>query len=344
MFRRLILVLPAALWFVPPTTTTITVSAFVATTTTTTTRNNHHNQAAMFRPHQPLQAFSADTAAAIIDDFYQTQPYLAAFMTCSFKASAADLLAQTTSRPPQEQEPQQERVVVVVEQDKGTMRSELSSSSSRTTTTTTTTDDNDQQQQPQDIDLFRNLGFIFYGGLYQGMVQQFLFNDLYPTFFPHLTGWQSVAATVTLDMTVVSPFLCLPLAYVFQALFTRRGHHHNNNDDDKRIVTTTTQHKDTPRVGWWWSAAVVAGLHAYVYDVRYQHLLLKYWALWIPVQSMTFSVIPPHYRVAFVACVSFVWVFVLSTMAGATSQVVVPGKEEKEEEVRVGVMPPTETS
>jgi hypothetical protein len=36
------------------------------------------------------------SAAAVVDDFFRTQPFLSAFVACSVKASAADLLAQTS--------------------------------------------------------------------------------------------------------------------------------------------------------------------------------------------------------------------------------------------------------
>eukprot|EP00977_Amphora_coffeiformis_P021761 scaffold9872_cov164-Amphora_coffeaeformis.AAC.2 len=291
-FRLLILVWAAAAWMVP------TALAFVGTsppppatasptrTTTTTTFRHPTQQHAVFFGGD----FSTTDAAAVIDDFYQTQPYLAAFMTCSFKASAADFVAQTRQQQQQQ-----------------TMQADLRSS---------TDDSPPPPQQQQKVDVLRNLGFVFYGGLYQGMAQQFLFNDLYPSFFPFLTGWQNVAAQVALDMTIVSPLVCLPLAYVFKALFTNEGSVDSVSIKQKQDPTFSTTLTECAHTA---TRSIQSGLTKYVYDVRYQQLLFKYWALWIPVQSLTFGVIPSHYRVAFVAAVSFFWVFVLSTIAAATA-------------------------
>ena len=48
------------------------------------------------------------------------------------------------------------------------------------------------------------------------------------------------------------------------------------------------------------------GLRKYQEDVS-QGLLWRYWSIWVPAQTVSFSVIPDHLRVAFMACVSFFW-------------------------------------
>ena len=55
-------------------------------------------------------------------------------------------------------------------------------------------------------------------------------------------------------------------------------------------------------------------LRRYLADAR-RDLLAKYWALWTPVQCLTFGVVPPQWRIAFVAAVSFFWLIVLSSIA-----------------------------
>ena len=64
--------------------------------------------------------------------------------------------------------------------------------------------------------------------------------------------------------------------------------------------------------------SVQNSLQKYVQDVSERGLLLRYWSIWIPAQSLTFSVIPQHFRVAFVAVISFFWVFILSSISSAT--------------------------
>lgn len=51
----------------------------------------------------------------------------------------------------------------------------------------------------------------------------------------------------------------------------------------------------------------------YAADAK-KDLLLKYWALWTPASTATFSVVPPEYRIEFIAAVSFVWLIVLSSI------------------------------
>lgn len=56
-------------------------------------------------------------------------------------------------------------------------------------------------------------------------------------------------------------------------------------------------------------------MRRYWHDVRRNGLWTKYFALWGPVQCLTFSVVPEHYRVSFIACVSFFWLIILSTIS-----------------------------
>ena len=55
-------------------------------------------------------------------------------------------------------------------------------------------------------------------------------------------------------------------------------------------------------------------LRRYLADAR-RDLLVKYWALWTPVQCLTFGVVPPQWRVPFIALVSFFWLLVLSSIS-----------------------------
>jgi len=148
-----------------------------------------------------------------------------------------------------------------------------------------------QQQHHQDkktLDLPRNLAFLFYGGLYQGMVQQFFFTTLYPSLFGSDHTLQSVAMQVATDMALMGPFVCLPIAYTVKSAF---------GADELSLES------------------LQGGLNKYVEDIMTRSLLLKYWGIWIPVQCLTFGVIPSHFRVLFVAFVSFFWVCILSSVA-----------------------------
>jgi len=177
-----------------------------------------------------------------VDGLYQSFPYPAAFATCATKAACSDAISQKTV----------ERVVA----ENGAVTEHT-------------------------FCMSRNAAFTLYGGLYQGCAQYYIFNELYPSLFGTSTDVATVAIKVAFDQLVLTPFLCLPLAYLVKALVFR-----------------------TP---------LSAGLARYVTDAR-RDLLWKYWAIWTPAQCLTFSVVPDHLRIPFIACISFFWLIILSNI------------------------------
>ena len=142
------------------------------------------------------------------------------------------------------------------------------------------------------VDISRNLGFLFYGGLYQGMAQNYLYNVLYASWFESNHGLELIAKEVVVDNLIFAPLLCLPIAYTFKTAFTSEELSFD---------------------------AFKTGLEKYVDDVTTKGLLTRYWTIWVPAQFLTFGVIPPHFRVVFVAAVSFFWIFILSTISSSTT-------------------------
>jgi len=203
---------------------------------------------------------------SLINSFFQTQPYLAAFLTCSVKASAADMLAQSQEDSSEANDPSF-----------------------------------NMETQTNGLDISRNLGFLMYGGLYSGLAQNYLYNVVYPKLFGADDGsLQHIIEQVVADNLIFAPLLCLPIAYVFKAAFT------------------------SEEVNW---EAIAQGLQKYIDDVTNKGLLWKYWSLWIPVQFMTFGVIPAHFRVVFVAAVSFFWICILSTIASSEDEPAIKSTE-----------------
>ena len=127
----------------------------------------------------------------------------------------------------------------------------------------------------------RNAAFIAYGGLYQGICQYYIFNELFPLIFGDGTDVATVAEKVLFDQLVLTPFLCLPIAYIVKASV--------------------------------FGYSIQEGLNRYISDAK-KDLLWKYWALWTPTQCVTFSVVPEHLRIPFIAAVSFVWLILLSSI------------------------------
>jgi protein Mpv17 len=63
------------------------------------------------------------------------------------------------------------------------------------------------------------------------------------------------------------------------------------------------------------------GLAKYVKDIKDQGLLQKYWSVWLPAQTLQFSVVPHHLQVAFLATVSFFWFMLFSHLSSKEGEV-----------------------
>eukprot|EP00984_Skeletonema_dohrnii_P007315 scaffold2647_cov155-Skeletonema_dohrnii-CCMP3373.AAC.2 len=200
----------------------------------------------------------------VIEEFYKTMPLTSAFFTCGIKASAADIVAQ-----------QRGAIQLVDEEAYKDDKHEHQS----TFTLTNPIDD---------IETKRNIAFLLYGGLYQGIAQQIIFNSIFPQLFGQGTDVLTVMSKVSFDMLVVSPLICLPVAYVVKSFVFQ----HSLNE-------AMLNYKD---------------------DVMSNSLLFRYWSIWGPVQCITFGVVPQHLRIVFIAVVSFFWLVIFSTISNDTSK------------------------
>jgi hypothetical protein len=68
--------------------------------------------------------------------------------------------------------------------------------------------------------------------------------------------------------------------------------------------------------------------YRYKHDITESGLLKKYWLLWGPVNSFTFSVIPQHFRIPFMASISFFWMIALSYISAKGDLAAEAGMEE----------------
>mmetsp|Transcript_53205 Transcript_53205/g.64135 ORF Transcript_53205/g.64135 Transcript_53205/m.64135 type:complete len:269 (-) Transcript_53205:198-1004(-) len=133
------------------------------------------------------------------------------------------------------------------------------------------------------IELRRNVAYIIYGGIFIGFACHLEYDILFPLLFGYENGLMTIVEKVIFDDFVSAPLFWLPPAYLIKALV----YEHSLQD----------------------------GLQKYFEDIRHNSLLRKYWTVWIPAQSISFSVIPDHLRVAWMASVSFFWFIILSTIA-----------------------------
>jgi len=269
-------------------------------------------KAAAGRTGSPAIASAGDAGTiALLDEWFRTAPYQSAFCVTAFKATLADFITQTRERLLVEE------LIKSAEDEKFTSEGgsnfllidsmvscdELSCNEIKTAENATIIECDEiscneitvpsklivcdtlscveVEPETQPLCLPRLGTFFLYGGLYQGCVQYYIFNQLYPVWFGEGTDIATIAMKVGFDQFVLTPFLCLPVCYLVKALV--------------------------------FSYPLREGVERYVADAK-RDLLVKYWILWGPVQCLTFGMVPPQWRVPFIALVSFFWLLILSSI------------------------------
>jgi len=225
------------------------------------------------------ESFSLQPALSAVNAAFEYNPYAAGAIVAGFKAGTADILAQKR---------QIRKTIEAAEKALVGATSTGSAAAAATTAATITLDnqnENDDTTMSIRLDAKRTLSFLLYGAIYQGFAQEFTYNHLYPVLFGTDTSALTVLKKVFCDMCVQTPLLTLPIAYYSKALLAK------NSFRD--------------------------AMGHYFDDVMHRGLLFKFWGLWTPVQCLTFSVIPEHFRVSFIALVSFFWVIILSSLSAS---------------------------
>lgn len=226
---------------------------------------------------------STSNIRSTINTFYKENPFKGAFLTCSIKGCSADLVAQYISSKREYRREQELLQQQLEEDDEGYINPFHTLLSSLRKARGGELSEREQQERKHklNIDWKRSLVFILYGGFYQGCAQEFIYNSVLPILGTG-TDMKTVARKVAVDMGLLSPLLCIPTAYVIKGSL---------------IGNSFKQ-----------------SLANYVDDVLHQGVVFKNWMIFVPVQCITFSIIPEHFRVSFVACISFFWMILLSSI------------------------------
>lgn len=235
-----------------------------------------------------------------IDSFYQTAPYTSAFVTCGIKASAADLLAQFRSSNGDSSDEKDQVTNTAAISDVKQQQNEHNflftaftkqlnyGTGISAATVQQELIDPDSTTNTYQIEYQRNLAFILYGGLYQGIAQEYIYNYLFPTWFGPGNDVMTVLTKVSFDLLVISPFICIPIAYIVKSII--------------------------------YNQTLMEGIQKYIYDLKYKKLLLTYYSIWFPAGLCTFGLVPDHLRIAFIAFVSFFWLIILSTVSSSKQE------------------------
>mmetsp|Transcript_25746 Transcript_25746/g.55773 ORF Transcript_25746/g.55773 Transcript_25746/m.55773 type:complete len:330 (+) Transcript_25746:320-1309(+) len=240
-------------------------------------------------------AFDAQTfqsAAAAVDNFYRTAPLESAFLTCGIKGSLADAIAQRLDLQ-QSMTPTDGNVAA------SAAPSQLVAT--KAAQSINADDTSDTSRQEVQFDPSRNLAYVIYGGMYTGIAQHYIYNELFPQIFGHDPTGLTVFSEVVANALVVGPLIGMPIAYLIKALVLQQPPPSSDGDGNSDSNSS--------------SNPISEGLRRYTEDCCSKGLLIKYWAVWCPVQTLTFSVVPEHLRVAFMAAVSFFWFVILSTVS-----------------------------
>merc|ERR1711976_568193 len=142
-------------------------------------------------------------------------------------------------------------------------------------------------ERRKEVDWRRNATFTCFGFAYLGCFQYYLYNNVFQRLchpLRHKYGQiTAIGAKVFLDQAVHHPFLYFPVFYSIKALTL----------GEPMVPYAITKYK----AEIWESVKAL-------------------WTVWVPAQFLNFSMVPLHFRIPYVAGVSFLWTVILSVMQG----------------------------
>lgn len=147
-----------------------------------------------------------------------------------------------------------------------------------------------------DINWRRNYLFALFGFFYAGMFQYGLYSKLYPMIYKSISHWHWFPYALiqsVLDKCFHTQFIYFPTFYIFKSI-VYDGFSINNC---KNSVNT------------------------YIYK-NWKQDMISAIRVWIPVNIITFGIIPPYLRVPWVSAVSFVWIVMLSMLRGNPNEII----------------------
>jgi len=154
----------------------------------------------------------------------------------------------------------------------------------------------------QAIEMKRNAAYIIYGGIFIGLMCHVEYDVIFPQLFGTSHNFQTIASKVLFDNFISAPLMWLPPAYFIKAIL--------------------------------FGYPLQEGADRYVTDIK-EGLLIKYWSLWLPAQVISFTFVPDQLRVLFMACISFGWFIVLSSVQSETDSAAEAVLEDQDETVMI---------
>mmetsp|Transcript_53189 Transcript_53189/g.122217 ORF Transcript_53189/g.122217 Transcript_53189/m.122217 type:complete len:187 (-) Transcript_53189:179-739(-) len=136
-------------------------------------------------------------------------------------------------------------------------------------------------ERREKLDYKRTAAFTIFGCGWMGAGQYFVYCKLLEALLPARTV-SAALGKMSLDQFIHVPFVFMPIFYLTDACVQGEGISYARQKYENEIVETMTAN----------------------------------WQLWLPAQFIGFRFVPPHVRVPYVACVSFVWTMILSMLQG----------------------------
>lgn len=135
-------------------------------------------------------------------------------------------------------------------------------------------------EQNKKYDYRRTLKYALFGGLYSGLISGPLVTRVYPRIIPRLGRFGGVKAAL-FECIIMCPFAYFPVFY---------------------FVKYSLEEGGTPKLA----------MHEYRQNIVGD--AARMWAFWIPVHSLSFSLVLPAYRQYVAVTVGFLWSMILSHM------------------------------
>ena len=149
-------------------------------------------------------------------------------------------------------------------------------------------------EKREKLDLQRTAAFGLFGFGWMGGGQYWVYVTLLPRLLPATTV-PATLGKVALDQFIHVPFVFMPLFYCVDGMVLAAKPVDDGPVLQQRDVLAYARKK--------WNDEIV-------------ETMLANWKLWLPAQCVGFGIVPPHLRIPYVSCVSFVWTTILSLMQG----------------------------
>lgn len=143
-------------------------------------------------------------------------------------------------------------------------------------------------EKRETVDVRRSLLFASFGLLYQGGVQYWMYNVLFERVLFPGRGLRNTVAKIAASNLVADPVFFFPVFYSMREVMM------SHKSFDVAVPAALQKYKENCVTDWFNS-----------------------WAIWVPAHSVTYTIVPPHLRMPWIAAVSFGYVCILSFTRGA---------------------------